>query len=150
MQINRFNIRVYGILKNNNRILLVHEHAGSIEFVKFPGGGLEFGEGLHEGLIREFAEETGLDIEIEHHIYTTDFFQQSAFKPNDQLISVYYAVKAKGEIDIREDSHEIIVNGRIEKLRFFWVELHELHEAMLTFPIDKKVCGLIKPTDSLN
>jgi 8-oxo-dGTP diphosphatase len=150
VHINRFNIRVYGILKHNNCILLVHEHAATFEFVKFPGGGLEFGEGLHDGLKREFLEETGLDIEIEHHIYTTDFFQQSAFKPNDQLISVYYAVKAKGDLNIREDSHEIITSGRIEKLRFFWVDLHELNESMLTFPIDKKVCNFIKPSDSLN
>jgi 8-oxo-dGTP diphosphatase len=150
VQINRFNIRVYGILKHQNRILLVHEQAGNMEFVKFPGGGLEFGEGLHDALIREFMEETGLEVEIAHHVYTTDFFQQSAFKPGDQLISVYYAVNAKGQIDIREDAHEIVVNGRTEKLRFFWVDLHQLHESMLTFPIDKKVCGFIKPSNLLS
>jgi ADP-ribose pyrophosphatase YjhB (NUDIX family) len=140
----RFNIRVYGILENSsNEVLLVHERINDFAFTKFPGGGLEFGEGIKDCLIREFREETGLTVEVSDHVYTTDFFQESAFCNTDQLISVYYRVKSGNTLSIRLDEHEIQNNGRTESLRFFWVKREELKESMLTFPIDKLVCGLI-------
>lgn len=139
MSLTRFTIRVYGILEHLNQILLVEEKINDFQFTKFPGGGLELGEGIKECLIREFKEETGLDIEVGNHLYTTDFFQQSAFRQSDQLIAVYYMVKVTGEVDIRLDEHEIIVDGRAERLRFFWMPKDELKETHLTFPIDKLV-----------
>ena len=73
-----FNIRVYGILLDKNkRVLISDEFIRGNYFTKFPGGGLEFGEGTRDCLKREFKEETGLDVEIKEHIYTTDFFQIS-------------------------------------------------------------------------
>src|SRR5256885_8799281 len=96
--INRFTIRVYGILKDdNNRVLLSDEFIRGEYFTKFPGGGLEFGEGLRACLKREFKEETGLDVTIGEHIYTTDYFQISAFNNRDQIISIYYFVYANDE-----------------------------------------------------
>jgi ADP-ribose pyrophosphatase YjhB (NUDIX family) len=144
-QITKFNIRVYGLLLNeHNQILLVHEQINDFKFTKFPGGGLEFGEGIADCLIREFKEETGLDIEVVGHFYTTDFFQTSAFKPNDQLISVYYKVEAKSDWrNVRLDEHEINTGNRTEYLRFEWVDLNNLTPDMLTFPIDKLVCEML-------
>ena len=53
----RFNVRVYGIyITPQQQILLSDERIGDFCFTKFPGGGLEFGEGLHEALIREWKE----------------------------------------------------------------------------------------------
>src|SRR5436309_1679233 len=95
MAINRFTIRVYGILfDDNKRILVSDEFIRGGYFTKFPGGGLELGEGTRDCLIREFKEETGLDIIVGEHLYTTDYFQQSAFNANDQIISIYYFVEA--------------------------------------------------------
>ena len=39
-----------------------------------------------------------LEVPIEDHIYTTDYFQMSAFNPGHQIISIYYFVKALGSI----------------------------------------------------
>ena len=73
-----FNVRVYGILKDShNRVLVSDEFIRGNYFTKFPGGGLEFGEGTKECLVREFKEETGLNVTVGEHIYTTDFFQIS-------------------------------------------------------------------------
>lgn len=145
MQIDRFNIRVYGLLFNGrDEVLLVHERIGDFAFTKFPGGGLEFGEGAKECLVREFMEETGIRVAVESHFYTTDFFQQSAFRKTDQLISIYYQVKALDDpAQIRLDEFDIINDGRTEQLRFFWVKRSELQESQLTFPIDKQVCQLL-------
>ena len=96
MAINRFTVRVYGILfDDNKRILVSDEFIRGDYFTKFPGGGLELGEGTRDCLKREFKEETGLDVTVGEHIYTTDYFQQSAFNSNDQIISIYYFVEAK-------------------------------------------------------
>lgn len=78
-QITRFNIRVYGLLTNPAGQILVADEVfkNGNKATKFPGGGLELGEGLVNGLIREFKEETGVDVAIKEHFYTTSFFQPS-------------------------------------------------------------------------
>lgn len=140
-QITRFNIRVYGLLFNeHNQILLVHEKINDFKFTKFPGGGLEFGEGIADCLIREFREETGLDIHDLRHFYTTDFFQTSAFKSNDQIISVYYKVYTNNDWrEVKLHDHEVNNGNRTEYLRFEWVDMENLTSDKLTFPIDKLV-----------
>ncbi|MCU0423883.1 MAG: NUDIX hydrolase [Bacteroidia bacterium] len=144
MAINRFNIRVYGLLINEkHELLLVNETINNFNFTKFPGGGLEFGEGLIDGIKREFKEEAGIQIEIQSHFYTTDFFQQSAFRETDQLISVYYLVSSDAVSLIRLDKHEVNSGNREEKLQFLWVPLNQLTTELLTFPIDKKVVEML-------
>ena len=86
-------VRVYGILIDpNNGLLVSDEFIRGDYFTKLPGGGLEFGEGTRDCLVREFKEETGLDVKVEEHIYTTDFYQPSAFRAGDQILSIYYRV----------------------------------------------------------
>ena len=75
----RFTIRVYGILLDEAKgILVADEFQSGKRFTKFPGGGLELGEGTKECLIREWKEELEQEIEVTEHLYTTDFFQISA------------------------------------------------------------------------
>lgn len=133
--ISAFVIRVYGLLLSNNKVLLCKERIRDFEFVKFPGGGLEFGEGLKDALIREFKEELNLDIEIISHLYTTDFFQKSAFKATDQIISVYYLVKSKHDDFIINE--EYISVGPEHVLKAFWINLSDLSENDVSFPIDQ-------------
>ena len=88
-----FNVRVYGLLINaQNEVLLSDEFEYNRRFTKFPGGGLEFGEGLIDGLKREFLEECNAEIDIINHFYTTDFYEKSSFN-DSQILSVYYLVK---------------------------------------------------------
>ena len=92
-------VRVYGILLGENKQVLVSdEYIRGNYYIKFPGGGLEFGEGTRDCLKREFKEEMDLNVEVSEHLYTTDFFQMSAFNPEHQIISIYYLVKALEEI----------------------------------------------------
>lgn len=141
--INKFNVRVYGIFIQNKSVLLVKENYNGYEFTKFPGGGLEFGEGLIEGLKREIREELNLGIEIIEHFYTTDFFQQSRFFSNEQVISVYYIINI---IDCPDKNKFPIESTQNEnhKLVFFWKEIISLKSNILTFPIDKHVGKMIK------
>ena len=94
-----FNVRVYGILINKDEQLLVSdEYIRGEYYTKFPGGGLEFGEGTRECLKREFKEEMDLAVNVGEHLYTTDFYQQSAFNPKHQIISIYYYVNPLEQI----------------------------------------------------
>ena len=154
MTINRFTIRVYGILfDENKRILVSDEFIRGDYFTKFPGGGLEIGEGTRDCLKREFKEETGLDVVVGDHIYTTDYFQPSAFNPNDQIISIYYFVHAEeiSNLVIKTkvfdfELHQVAdPNGQSEVLR--WIEWKDLDEESVSLPIDKRVVGMLKASN---
>lgn len=137
-EIIRFNIRVYGILIQNDQLLLSTETLDGFKFTKFPGGGLEFGEGMHDCLKREFNEELDVDINVLGHIYTTDFFQQSAFRKTDQVVSVYFRVEPLRPIQIKP--LQITPTHNID---FFWFPLSQFGPELLTFPIDKRVAEII-------
>jgi len=143
-EIKRFNVRVYGLLINSyNEILLSTERRGDFSFTKFPGGGLEFGEGAHDCLKREFVEELGVEIEIKSHFYTTDFFQTSTFSSEEQIISIYYLIAIPKTKEIKNG--EKALDTAKGNLHFFhWHDIETLLENDLTFPIDRKVLELLK------
>ena len=142
----KYNIRVYGILLNeNNQVLVSDEHELGIDMTKFPGGGLEIGEGLHDALKREWMEELNAEIEIVRHFYTTDFFITSAFHKEQQLISVYYLIELVGEISFRISTKTFdFEKGKESSQSLRWLSIKEMSENDFTFPIDKKVAMLIK------
>ncbi|MFY7899506.1 MAG: NUDIX hydrolase [Chitinophagaceae bacterium] len=148
---NQFTIRVYGILiDSKQRILVSDEFIRGNYFTKFPGGGLELGEGTRDCLKREFKEETGLDVTIGEHIYTTDYYQVSAFNANHQIISIYYFVHATEPIDLvtKEipfdfEPHQIS-NNNSESEMFRWIDWKDFSSANVHLPIDKIVVDLLK------
>lgn len=154
-----FNVRVYGILVNDeNQILVADEYIRGAYYTKFPGGGLEFGEGTRDCLKREFKEEMDLEVEVGDHIYTTDFFQMSAFNPEHQIISIYYFARALEPIKcpIRTslfdfDARQMQVyeqTGETETFRFIdWKDLSPEH---VTLPIDRVVVKLLKEKQRLD
>lgn len=151
---NSFNIRVYGVLKDSqNRILVSDEFIRGDYITKFPGGGLELGEGTRDCLQREFKEETGLDVTIGEHLYTTDFFQQSAFNKEHQIISIYYFVhcdeleKLKTHTKPFDFVPEQIADPNGESEVFRWIDINDLNEESVTLPIDKVVVRLLKEGD---
>lgn len=150
---NHFNIRVYGVLKNlKQEILVSDELIRGKEYTKFPGGGLEFGEGTRDCLKREFLEEMNLRVEVGEHLYTTDFFQLSAFNPDHQIISIYYWVEALEEINVRlntepfqfDEAQLAIYKQANETESFRFIPIEKLTEDSVSLPIDKVVVGLIK------
>ena len=145
-----FNIRVYGILiDDQQRVLVSDEYIRGHYITKFPGGGLEFGEGTRDCLKREFMEETGLEVTIGDHLYTTDFFQQSAFNPIHQIVSIYYQVHTPLPISLVAkttlfdfEPHQVAdPKGECEVFR--WIPVSKLKEEALTLPIDRHVVRLL-------
>lgn len=150
-----FNIRVYGILINEQRQVLVSDELIRGSYItKFPGGGLEFGEGTRDCLRREFMEEMNLPVEVTDHLYTTDFFQLSAFNPGHQIISIYYAVKAMDEITVPlrtkpfdfDEAQLKVYEEKKETETFRFINGDDFSSAHLTLPIDKIVADMVKET----
>jgi 8-oxo-dGTP diphosphatase len=148
-----FNIRVYGILINESRQVLVSdEYIRGKYYTKFPGGGLEFGEGTRDCLQREFMEEMNLKVKTGEHLYTTDFYQESAFLPGNQIISIYYYAEALEPItaplrtktfDFDEREMKIYEQtGETETFRF--IDWNNFSEDSVSLPIDKIVAKLLK------
>ena len=148
-----FTIRVYGVMMNGQKEVLVSdEYIRGGYYTKFPGGGLEFGEGTRDCLKREFMEEMNLKVEVGEHIYTTDFFQVSAFNPEHQIVSIYYFVQPLEEIKVplrtkpfdfdEEQLKKYELHKEIETFRF--VSWEDLSEETVNLPIEKIVIRMIK------
>jgi ADP-ribose pyrophosphatase YjhB (NUDIX family) len=135
-----FNVRAYGALILHGHILLSSENYRDIHFTKLPGGALEFGESLPQCVEREYLEEAGLKVEVLSHLYTTDFFQKSAFNESHQVISIYFHVKLLGEPDTLPKVVSLENKGQV----FSWKNLEMLTVDDFTFPIDKHIVPLLK------
>jgi len=149
----RFNLRVYGILINDQMQVLVSDELIRGKFyTKFPGGGLEYGEGTRDCLKREFVEEMNLKVEVKEHLYTTDYFQQSAFHPDHQIISIYYKVNALENINVRlsktafdfDEAQMSMYKEANETESFRFIDWQDLSVETVTLPIDKIVVRIIK------
>lgn len=144
-----FNVRVYGILVHENKLLVSDEYIKGMNITKLPGGGLEYGEGTIECVIREFKEELALDIEVVSHFYTTDFFVNSAFSRNNQVISIYYIVKPKIElsnttISFKVSQYPFDFSEKVEGAQSMrWLDLDKLSDNDFTFIIDKRIGDML-------
>ena len=138
-----FNVRVYGLLVNDQKeILISDEFRFGKAFSKFPGGGLEFGEGLADGLKREFKEEFSLEIEVGDLFFVNDFYQESAFNPNHQMLLFYYWISCTNWQEIQATREKTVLSEDGETPR--WIGLKNISAQTMTFPVDKIVAEKIK------
>ncbi|MEY3983674.1 MAG: hypothetical protein RL160_1233 [Bacteroidota bacterium] len=133
----RYTVRVYGIHIEDGQVLLCEEGCEDFRFTKFPGGGLEFGEGLSDALRREFREELNTSFLHAELFYINDFFQPSAFDAETQVLSVYYLVHGVASLNL-EPKREWR-NEKPYEIRFFYKPLEQLTVEDLSFPIDRAV-----------
>jgi 8-oxo-dGTP diphosphatase len=142
-----FNIRVYGIYINSKKQVLVSDEIiRGLAYTKFCGGGMEFGEGTIDCLKREFKEEMNLQIDVGEHLYTTSFFQQSAFNPSHQIISIYYYIHPLEDVEQKiienQKNYKSDVHHNSEIFRL--MEWDDFSSESLSLPIDKIVANLLK------
>jgi 8-oxo-dGTP diphosphatase len=148
-----FNIRVYGILINENKQVLVSDEYIRGDYItKFPGGGLEFGEGTRDCLKREFMEEMSLHVRVGDHLYTTDYFQKSAFNPEHQIVSIYYYAHPLEAIKVPlrtkpfdfDEQQLAVYAEKKETETFRFINWDDFSEASVHLPIDKIVAKMLK------
>jgi ADP-ribose pyrophosphatase YjhB (NUDIX family) len=140
-----FNIRVYGLLINSKQeVLLTDEYRMETYMTKFPGGGMEYGEGTIDCLKREFKEELNIDISIDRHFYTTDYFQPAYFFEKMQMMSIYYLVSCNNTDSIPTTTIANHIPAIEGKQAFRWAKIESLKAEDLTLPIDKKVVEMLR------
>ena len=141
-----FTIRVYGLILNEQKeVLVTDEFQLNMKMTKFPGGGLDFGEGTIDCLQREMREECSQEIADIQHFYTTDFYQKALFWESHQLLSIYYLAKliepVQFQVSTKPFDFHPMTNGNQS---FRWISVAELNPDEFTFPIDKHVAHLLK------
>lgn len=121
---NRLRLRVCGICVQNNRILLLR-HRGinpSDTFWCPPGGGMQFGETTHAAVVREFKEETGLDVAVLDLRFINEFMQ-----PPLHALELFFEVKIVGGQAIIGTDPEMPLNQQIiEEMR--WMTFEEIKQ----------------------
>lgn len=130
----KINIRVYGIIEKEQKILALYEEYAGEKLLKLPGGGLELGEGTLECLARELDEELNLKLKSATHLYTQDDFIQSRFRLNEQLLTIYYRVEVENIDDL------LILDPCIEKTE--WIPVQE-GQNPFPLPVDHRVFGML-------
>ena|ERR1041385_334371 len=89
---NRVRVRTCGICIVGDRLVMVN-HRGLAEgdFWAPPGGGVEFGEDAASGLVREFREETGLQVDVGPFLFACELV-----KPPLHAVELFFHVVHKG------------------------------------------------------
>lgn len=140
----KFTIRVYGLLINSRlEVLVTDEIFQGKHMTKFPGGGLEQGEGTIDCLKREIREELGQEAEVGKHFYTTDFYQPSVFYKDYQVLCIYYFIHAmeytfgvkQKRFDFPSEADGTVV--------FRWVPLQKMLDEPFSFENDRKVAAML-------
>lgn len=104
----RFHVGAYGILIDQDKILLIKKSRGAYKgMYDLPGGGIEFGEKAEEALKRELMEETGVVVNDYSFIgcneYFCDYLNESQEPRKLHHLGLYYVISAPHE-SIKSDS----------------------------------------------
>ena len=94
-------IRTCGVLIKDGRVLLLkHEGLGTQGFLwSFPGGGLEFDESLEQCLVREFKEETALNVTVSAFLFLNEYQSR-----NLHAVEAFFEVKfISGQLKLGSD-----------------------------------------------
>jgi ADP-ribose pyrophosphatase YjhB (NUDIX family) len=130
-------VRVYGFLEDaQGRVLVSAERFRGKPLIKYPGGGVEWGEGIREALVREFQEELQLDIAVGELVFFNEFPVISAFDPDYQVFSFFYRVSAVGPIAFV--THSAVAVPDEDGERAVWVSKAELANVPFTYPIEQE------------
>ena len=142
--IDKFNVRVYGLLVKGQKILVSLEQIDELHMCKFPGGGLEFGEGLKDAMIREIKEELGIiPISLEQWHISEDFVQ-SKLRVNEQVLAVYYRLWTDEEI-VLDTKTLPTAFGSENQMKLEWRNLDDTLIEDLSFETDKEAVRKLIP-----
>ena len=130
----KFNARCYVLIRSKqNRILVMQERWQGVDLNKFPGGGLELGEGLLECIHREITEEFSSSEKLAYsHFFTPTECFASRFKPQEQLLLNYFTNSTEAD----EQQWSLIPNDP-NLLGMQWLELKAENAQWFTLQSDK-------------
>lgn len=135
-------IRCTALIIENDSILLVEYDDNGIHY-NLPGGGLEPGETIIDGVIREVREETCADIEVGPiaFVYEMAPHKQSGDYTNNEVhgVNLIFECKLKKDaipqLPLQPDLHQSAVK---------WIPVHDLERILLIPNISKQIKAYVK------
>jgi len=88
-------IRAAGILLHEGKLLLVRHEKGEMSYWLLPGGGVDFGETVEDGLKREFREEVGLEVRVGRLVMVHDSIPPDHHR---QVLNLYFLVECENPV----------------------------------------------------
>ncbi|MBE6157034.1 MAG: NUDIX domain-containing protein [Firmicutes bacterium] len=125
-----FNYRVAIVIRNNNKILVQVDN--QVNHITLPGGRCQLGETSIDTAVREFKEETNIDVQ---HVkilgIIENFFESSFSKNNIHEILIIHEVKF-----IDKSMYNLNIINNIEEtkkshLLYLWMSVDELNSKKL-------------------
>ena len=122
---NVFNYRIAIVIKNNGKILVQKDDR--VSHITLPGGRCELGETSIETAIREFKEETDIDIKYLRSIGMIENFFTSSFNNKK-----YHEILLINEMEFikkdyyNKDELNNIEEKKKEHLKYIWIDENEL------------------------
>ena len=89
------NLRVYGVLRRAEAVLIADEKVGGRDVLKLPGGAVEAGESPEQALIREFMEEGRLEVQPTWLLHAPGTLYSHWI--HGLYTPLFYAVRGEGE-----------------------------------------------------
>lgn len=129
-------VGVYGVIRMENKLLLIKKNRGPYTgLYDLPGGSLEFGESIEEGLARELEEEIGGKVKtmqfLKNVTYMADWIHHD-IPTSTYHIGMYYTVELEDLSQIKTDPDGHDSDGAL------WVAMEEINEGNIS-PIGWKV-----------
>ena len=117
-------VRVAGILIENNKILLIEHKKNDKKYWLIPGGGVDWGERTAEALIREYKEETNLDVTVDKFLFLSETIAPDKEK---HVINLYFKVKkdenSKAEMILGDETNlndlRFVSKDEIENIKIY-------------------------------
>ena len=136
-------VRTVGVLIQDGKILVQRDRTGN-EYA-LPGGHIQVGETLQDGLIREFKEETGADIVCKKMLWTEECF----WTWNNRLmhnLSFYFLI-AVNDPDSLPDTRNFHAHQDNPNVLIGWLPITELQNITI-YPefIKTEIDHLDEPT----
>ena len=121
-RIDKPRIRVAGITIQGDEILLIEHTKKDKKYWLVPGGGVDWGESTEQALIREYKEETNLDIEVKDFLF---FSEAISPDKNKHVINLYFLVIVKN------DSEPMKIGGESNLSDLRYVSKEEIKDIKL-------------------
>lgn len=140
-ELDGFNLRSYGLLIEKGKVLLSKEWYPHFPegMIKFPGGGVQLGEGVADAVKREFMEELQMPITVKDIFHVPHGFLKSHFD-NTQVVSFYWNVtRLGGQVPLSSPREILTDRGTPGRQKFMWIDLKEFDALKMTFPFDQEV-----------